>query len=409
MNVPFYIAKRYLLSKKRQNVVNIISLISVAGVCIGTMGLIIVLSVFNGFENLVISLYDTFDPDISITARQGKTFNSQNIPLPALNKISGISHITEVLEENALFKFKDKQYIGTLKGVSRDYVKSAGLDSMMRSGTLLFEKGDTNYAVVGEGVGYFLGFSLEARPPVIQIYLPKRGRIDMQHPEEAFIQNAIPIAGVFAIQQEFDNKYIICPLRYIRAMLNYTTEVSALELHLKPNANLDETQQTVKNLMGPAYSVKNRYQQHEVLYKIMKSEKWAVYLILTFILLIATFNVIGSLTMLIIDKKKDIAILWGLGASSNLIQSIFLIEGILISLIGALTGLLLGGFICWLQLHFGLIKLQGSGSFVIDAYPVKMQALDFFYVFCTVFIIGFFAAWYPTKKVVKRQLSMKIK
>ena len=161
--------------------------------------------------------------------------------------------------------------------------------------------------------------------------------------------------------------------------------------------------------MGQGYVVKNRYQQHEVLYKIMVAEKWAVYLILTFILLIATFNVIGSLTMLILDKKKDIAILWSLGAGGPLIQRIFLIEGILISLVGALAGLLIGAFICWIQQHFGLIKLQGSGSFVIDAYPVKMQALDFLYVFCTVFVIGFFAAWYPTKKVVKRQLSQKIK
>ena len=409
MNVSFYIAKRYLISKKRQNVVNIISLISIVGVSVGTMGLIIVLSVFNGFENLVISLYDTFDPDVSITAKKGQTFHCQPATLEALNKISAISHVTEVLEENALFKYKDKQYIGTLKGVSKSYVQSAGMDSMLRAGELVFEKGDTNFAVIGEGVAYFLGFSLDGLVPAVQVFLPKRGRIDMQHPEDAFLQKGILISGVFGVQQEFDNKYILCPLRFVREMLQYTNEVSALEVHLKPGVDLEGAQKLVKASMGPSYSVKNRFQQHEVLYKIMKSEKWAVYLILTFILLIATFNVIGSLTMLIIDKKKDIAILWSLGAGSPLIQSIFLIEGILISLVGALSGLLLGGLICWLQQHFGFIKLQGSGSFVIDAYPVKMQALDFLYVFCTVFVIGFFAAWYPTKKVVKRQLSQKIK
>jgi lipoprotein-releasing system permease protein len=409
MNVPLYIAKRYLLSKKRQNVVNIISIISIVGVSVGTMGLIIVLSVFNGFENLVISLYDTFDPDISITARQGKVFDSSSIPLYKLNKIQGISHVTEVLEENALFKYKDKQYIGTLKGVSKDFVLSPGMDSMMVAGNLVFEKSDTNYAVLGEGVAYFLGFNMSAMNPSLQVFLPKRGRIDNQHPEDSFIQSGIVISGIFAIQQEFDSKYLLCPLRYIRSLLGFKHEVSALEIHLKSPVYLEETQLALQRLLGKEYNIKNRYQQHEVLYKIMKSEKWAVYLILTFILLIATFNVIGSLTMLIIDKKKDIAILWSLGASNTLIERIFLIEGILISLVGALSGLLSGAFICWLQQHFGFIKLQGSGSFVIDAYPVNMQGMDFLYVFCTVFIIGFFAAWYPTKKVVRRQLNQKIK
>lgn len=409
MNVPLYIAKRYLSSKKKQNVVNIISLISIVGVSVGTMGLIIVLSVFNGFESLVISLYDTFDPDISITAKQGKVFDAKSISINDLKKIKGVNYVIETLEENALFKKDDKQYIGTIKGVSNDFAKSSGLDSMMVDGELLLEDGDTNYAVIGEGVAYYLGFNSGTMIPVVNVYLPKRGKINTQNPEDAFTQGSIIVSGVFAIQQEFDTKYLLSPIRFVRNMLNYTTEVSSLEVNVDRSENIEEIQASIQAQLGNTFNVKNRFQQHEVLYKIMKSEKWAVYLILTFILLIATFNVIGSLTMLIIDKKKDIAVLWSLGADSSVIQKIFLIEGILISLIGAVTGLLLGAFICWIQLKFGVIKLQGSGTFVIDAYPVKMQMMDFLYVFLTVFVIGFFAAWYPARQVVKRHLIQSIK
>ncbi len=372
------------------------------------MGLIIVLSVFNGFESLVISLYDTFDPDISITARQGKVFDSKSIHFEELKKIKGVNHITQVLEENALFKKDDKQHIGTIKGVSNEYTKSSGVDSMIIDGTLKLESGDTNFAVIGEGVAYNLGFNLNTMIPTVNVYLPKRVEKDTR-PEDAFVEGNIIVSGVFAIQQEFDSKYLLCPIRYLRKMLNYTTEVSALEVNVNKSENLEDVQTEIRKLLGASFSIKNRFQQHEVLYKIMKSEKWAVYLILTFILLIATFNVIGSLTMLIIDKKKDIAILWSLGADSKLIQNIFLIEGVLISLIGALAGLLFGAIICWIQLKFGLIKLQGSGTFVIDAYPVRMQVLDFIYVFLTVFVIGFFAAWYPARQVVKRHLIPTIK
>lgn len=408
MNFAVYIAKRYLLSKKKQNVVNIISLISVIGVCVGTMGLIIVLSVFNGFESLVINLYNTFDPDIKITAEKGKVFSLDTTRTDQLTKIEGVKYIIQALEENALFKYHDKQYIGIIKGLSPEFVSHSSIDTMMLDGKLELKKGKTNYLVIGEGVAYYLSFHMSHALPNINIYLPRRGEIDMQNPQDAFNSATVPVSGVFAIQQEFDGKYILAPIDLVRELLEYKNQVSALEITLNKGASADEVTKRMKAILGNGYEVKDRYQQHEMLYKIMKSEKWAVYLILTFILIIATFNVIGSLTMLIIDKKKDIRILWSMGANDSLIRRIFLVEGVLISLIGAVAGLLLGAFVCFLQQQFGFIKLQGSGSFVIDSYPVQMLPADFLYVFLTVFVIGLIAAWFPAKHIVRRQIYRKI-
>ncbi len=402
-NFPLYIAGRYLVSKKSHNAINIISLISVVGVGIGTMGLIIVLSVFNGFGALVLSLYNTFDPDLRITPATGKTF----IPGPAFEKIktmSGVVLYGETLEETVLLRYRERQYIATVKGVGPQYAAANHLDSMIIEGKSLLADEDDAYTLMGSGIAYALGVQVNDAFNPVNIYLPRRGAVASLNPEAAFVQMPVMVSGVFAIQQDFDTKYTLLPLRQARELLSYEKEVSAIELKFAPGVDEDELQKNIMQAVGKNYVVKNRLQQHDFLYKILRSEKLAVYLILSFILLIAVFNVIGSLTMLIIEKKKDITVLWSMGADAGLLRNIFLAEGMMISLVGAVSGLLLGFVICFAQQTWGLIDIGSSGSFVVNAYPVQMQAMDFVYVFATVVGIGFVASWYPARQMVRRHV-----
>lgn len=398
MNFSFYIAKRYLFAKKSRNVINIISAISVVGVSIGTMALIVILSVFNGFDNLVQSLFNSFDPDIKITIKEGKTFSSGAERIQNLKKLKGVLYMSEIIEENALLKYDDRQYIVTVKGVSDEFINMSGIDSMIIDGEFILKENKNNYAVIGQGVALNLAVGLNFITP-INIYVPKRTQKVSLNPEKAFSRKYIFPSGIFAIQQDFDSRYIIVPIDFARDLLDYSNEVSAIELKLDPVFNKDKIQEEIKKHLGTGYEVKNRFEQQELLYKIMKSEKWAIFLILTFILIIASFNVIGSLTMLIIEKKKDIDTLRSLGTNLSVLRKIFLFEGWMISILGAILGLMTGTIICWIQQHFGLIKIQGSESFVIDTYPVYMELPDFVYVFVTVLFIGYLAAWYPVRYI----------
>lgn len=399
MNLSIFIALRYLFSKKKQNVINIISLISIVGVAVGTAALIIVLSVFNGFEHLIHSLYNSFDPDIEVTIARGKTFSADSAKIKELKSISGISGYSEVLEEIVLLKHEGRQYIATMKGVSPDYQEMTGIDSMIIAGSFTLENEMHQYAVIGQGIAYFLSIGPEAVRPM-QVYAAKRtGQVSV-NPERAFNRKLTFPSGIFSIEQEFDSKYFIVPISFSRNLLEYPeSTVSSVELDVWANAKIENVQKQVQNLLGDNYVVKNRYQQNELFYKVMQSEKWAIFFILTFILIIASFNIIGSLTMLIIDKKDDIAILRDMGGDRSLISSIFLSEGWLISFVGATIGLVFGVVICWLQKQFELIKLKGSGSFIINAYPVDVEFLDVTAIFLTVLFIGFLAAWYPVKRV----------
>lgn len=403
MNFSFYIAKRYLFARKSKNVINIISAISVVGVSIGTMALIVILSVFNGFDNLVQSLFNSFDPDIKITIKEGKTFSSGAERIQNLKKLKGVLYMSEIIEENALLKYDDRQYIVTVKGVSDEFINMSGIDSMIIDGKFILKENRNNFAVIGQGVALNLAVGLNFITP-INIYVPKRTHKASLNPEKAFSRKYIFPSGIFAIQQDFDSRYIIVPIDFARDLLDYSNEVSAIELKLDPVFNKNKIQEEIKKHLGTGYEVKNRFEQQELLYKIMKSEKWAIFLILTFILIIASFNVIGSLTMLIIEKKKDIDTLRSLGTNLSVLRKIFLFEGWMISILGAILGLMTGTIICWIQQHFGLIKIQGSDSFVIDTYPVNIELPDFIYIFLTVLFIGYLAAWYPVRYITRKFL-----
>lgn len=381
-------------------------MISVSGVLVGTAALIIVLSVFNGFENLILRLYDSFDPDIRIEATHGKNFPASAVSLEHLRNDPGVQHVMPVIEENALVRYSERQFIVTLKGVDQSFSKYSGIDTMLVDGSCILERGDTDYALIGSGVAYSLQLGLGNYNTPIEIYAPKRDASSLLNPEEAFNRRYVQPSGIFAIQQEYDSRYVLVPFRFAQELFEYDSLVTSIEVTLKKDADTQETLSRLEALIGPDFGVKDRFHQHEQIYRIMKSEKWAVFMILTFILIIATFNIIGTLSMLVIEKKKDIAILHSMGANQQMLRSIFLTEGLFINLIGCIIGIATGFLICLGQQHFGWITLSGSGSFVIDAYPVKMEVLDFVYVFATVFTIGFVAAWYPAHRMVSKSLDL---
>ena len=408
MNLPVFIARRYFFSKKSQRAINIISMISVIGVAVGTGALIIVLSVFNGFEHLVISLYNSFDPDIKVTPMEGKTFSTSVLSEEQIRSIQGIRFVSGSLEENALVRYGEKQFIGVIKGVDEEFRPMSRLDTMLVEGSFLLERGDLNYAVVGGGIAWNLQLNTGDLRTPLDVYVPRKDAISLTDPSSAFNRLFIAPAGIFAIQQDFDSRYILAPLRFARELFESDSSLSAWEIGLAPGANVQQVKADLQKLAGTGFRVRDRLEQHDLLYRIMKSEKWAVFLILAFILVIATVNVIGSLSMLIMEKKHDAVVLHSMGADVSLLRKIFFMEGLFITIIGAAVGLLLGTAICLLQMHTGWITLANSGSFVIDAYPIRLQVSDFLYVLLTVFTIGLFAAWYPAKKLVQRQVQVGV-
>jgi len=404
MNFPFYIAKRYLFAKKSHNVINIISIISLIGVATGVTALVIVLSVFNGFDSLIKKMYSTFDAEIKVKLVEGKTFSANSPEIEKLRNLEGVAVFSEVLEENALFRYRDRQNIGMIKGVSKNYADLTGIDSMMVDGKFELWRGSQPLAIMGQGVAYYLNANLAQFDP-LTIWVPKRGKMASLSAENAFATKGIMPSGVFAIEQEFDTQYVIVPIEFARTLLEYKDEVTAIELKAKNDVKIETLQKRVESLLGSKYKVLNRYQQNESLFRTMKTEKLAIGLILSLILVIASFNIIGSLSMLIIDKRSDVETLRSMGADNELIQKIFMAEGMLISMGGIIVGTLLGLLICWLQITFGLVKLQGTGNFIIDAYPVDIQMLDISIVLVIVIAIGYLAARFPVRIITKRILN----
>lgn len=403
MNTPFYIARRYLFAKKSTNAINIISTISVLGVFVGSAALIIILSVFNGFEEVVLKMFNTITPQIVISPLKGKTFDPNTAYFNGLKKEKGIYSYTEVLSENALMRYNNKQSVGLVKGVSRDYLKNKSLDSITIDGDFVLENKSLNYAVIGSAIQTFLMVNTTDPFNPLQIFSPKK-KTDQGssiNPADDFTILSIPVSGVFEVQQDFDNVAIV-PLRFARKLLEEPEKISSIEINLEKGINPDKFKARIEDSIGQHFEIKDRIQQNTVLYNILGSEKWAVYIILTFILIIAIFNIIGSLTMLVIDKLKDIAILSSLGAGKKLIKQIFLLEGMMITMAGCICGLIIGLGFCLLQQKFGLIKMSQDNLVITNAYPVALKWKDFLLVFFTVSIFSFMASALSSNLSVKK-------
>jgi lipoprotein-releasing system permease protein len=404
MKLSYYIAKRYLFAKKSRNAINVISAVSVAGVAVGTMALIIILSVFNGLEKMVTGIFNTFDPDIKITASEGKTFIADSSKLKLLSKLEGVAVYSLTIEENALLKYGDRQYIATIKGVDKNYAGVTGIDSAMWEGEFVLEaENGRPYAVPGMGVAEYLGMRINFITP-LNIILPRKTESLNLNPENALKSRFIFPSGIFQVEKEYDSRYVYVPLDFARELTDIEEGVTTLEIRFDEKADASAVQKNIRKIFNKGFKVQNRYEQQEIFYKVMKSERMAIFLILTLILIIASFNIIGSLTMLIIEKERDVEILKSLGADNTLIRKIFIFEGWLISIIGAAAGIILGFLICWLQQRYGLVKLH-SESLIMNAYPVVMKIKDFIIVPVTVLLIGYWAAWYPVRYLTKKYLS----
>ncbi len=362
------------------------------------------LSVFNGFEGLIKTFFSSFDPDFKITLVEGKVFSATDSLIAKISNMEEIASFTEVLEENVMLEYNEKQGIARIKGVSDSFNKTSGIDTMMINGEFLLKNKYEDFAVIGYLLSNRLGINLSLVKP-IKILAPKRDAKPSLTNLNVINSKLIYPVGVFSVfQEEYDSELIIVPIDFCRKLLEYYDEVTSIDIKIKEGIVPQVFQHRLETILGNEFVVKNRYQQHEFLFKIMKSEKWAIFLILSFIIIIASFNLTGSLTMLIIDKKDDIVTLQNMGADNSLIRKIFLLEGWMISILGAFGGVLLGVLICWLQIKFGFVGVEGN--FMLEQYPVEIQPLDLVYVFFTVVGIGFVASWYPVRYITKKHLLL---
>jgi ABC-type lipoprotein release transport system permease subunit len=365
---------------------------------IGTFALVVVLSAFNGLEGLVESLFESFDSDIKIEAKKGKTFSSNSIDFEKIHVLDGYKNHTKVIEEVCGVRFKNQQSIATIKGVEDSFIQMSNLDSALIEGATTLTQNNINFAISGYGVAANLGMYLTNSPENLTIYAPKRSKISTINPLESVYKKMISPGGVFYISPEYDNKYIVVPLTFAQNLLEYTDEISAIEIKVTEDANFNLLKNQLTEIVGPNYTVNTRYEFNELIYKTNKTEKWVTFLILVFILIIAAFNILSSLSMLIIDKKKDIETLKSIGANNKLIRRIFFTEGILINLTGALSGLTIGVIVCLLQEHVGLLRLEGG---IVEYYPIKLDPFELIYILITVIVIGFVTSWYPVRNLTK--------
>jgi len=409
MKLAFNIALRYLFAKKSQNIINVISMISVVGILTGSAALIVVLSVFNGLHGFIGSLYSSFDPDIKISAVKGKVFSLDSVDLNKLKNIPGVVSYSEILEDNALLKFGKRQMPGTILGVDDNYHKVTGIDTIMNDGTFR-----TKYKKENQGVlGYVLADQLSVRLNFVtplSMYAPRRtGRINMANPQNAFRTEYINPIGIFMVKQiEYDSQYLIINIEQARRLFEYdSTVVSSLILKLNDYSNAGNVTKQIMAIFGPGFKIADRQEQHASFYKMMQLEKLMAFLILSFILLIAAFNIIGTLSMLIFEKKESIFTFRSMGATKRMITRIFLFEGWMISLVGVIAGLVLGVALVLAQQHYGFLKFQGGGSFIVDAYPVALDWTDVVVVLVTVSTIGLLGAWYPVRVIVDKYYNSK--
>ena len=411
MNLPYYIAKRYLISKKSHNAINVISGVSVCGIALATLALVCTLSVFNGFQELVTTFFTAFDPELKITSVSGKVFDTQDERIQSLRQLPEIEVFSESLEDNAMVQYKGRQAMVVIKGVEDNFNQLTAIDSILYGrGDMVLHDEVVDYAIPGVDVTSSLGTGIRFLDP-LEVYAPKRGsKINVANPSTSFQTAYLHSSGlIFAVnQQKYDASYILTSLSFARDLFQYDTEVSSIELKLKEGSNIYKVQKKISQSLGEDFQVLNRYEQQADTYRIMEVEKLISYAFLSFILLIACFNVIGSLSMLIIDKRADVVTLRNLGADDRLISKIFLLEGCMISFMGAIIGVALGLMLCFAQQEFGILSLgsgASSGAFVVDAYPVSVHFSDVVLVLITVLVIGYLSVLLPVRYLSRRLLA----
>lgn len=409
MSFPFYIAKRYLFSKKKHHAINIISVISMVGIMVATIALVCTLSVFNGFQDLVGSLFTTFDPELKVVSAGSKTFSTTNSAIIQAMKHPEVESASLCLEDKALARYNGNQQMITLKGVDDNYQAVTSInDILYGQGAFILHADVIHYAVPGLRLAVQLGMDRGVNIP-LEIYTPRPGeKVDMLNPTGSFNADELLLSeAYFSVnQKKYDEGYLLTSLAFTQHMFEKPNQATSLELKLKEGVNIQSVQKKLQNQLGNQFKVLNRYQQQEDVFKIMKIEKYMAYIFLTFILFIACFNIIGSLSMLIIDKKEDVATLYNLGASNKQISQIFLYEGRLISILGAILGIVIGLALCYAQQELGLLKMgDQSGVFIVDAYPVCVQWGDILLILVTVVAVSFVASWYPVKYLSRRLLQ----
>ncbi len=400
MNLPLFIARRYFLSKRKKNFINIISILSMVGVAFSTAALIIVLSVFNGFGHLLSTLYNSFDPEIKIEATKGKSFEVSPKMLSTLRSIEGVEVITEVIEDYAYLRYRDADMVVTMKGVSDSFIDQHRIDEHIVDGELKLRDSLSNYAIIGRGVQYSLSIGIKENIYPLQVFYIKNIKGATIDPSKLYSVKNIEPGAVFMIEKNFDENYVFLPLDFVRDLIGYGNKRTSLEIKTKPSADPKVVKEEVKKILGEGFQVLTNQEQHKDVYKLLKLEKLFTFIALTLLIIVASINIFFSLMMLAIDKKKDISILAAMGAPSGLVKKIFLNEGALISLTGATIGLLLGALICWAQDQFGLVGM-GVENPIVSAYPVKMQALDFVSIASVIVAITAFMSYYPARLAAK--------
>ncbi|MFD2246787.1 ABC transporter permease [Pontibacter ruber] len=404
MNVPFLIAKRYFFSRKKRNIISIISNIAMIGVAVGSMALIIVLSVFNGLEDLIRAIYSSFDPDLKITAVEGKAFETDTEFMNRIRRTPGVAVVSEVIEDNALLRYNDRQMVVKVKGVSENFFEQNEIDSSIVEGSYQLHQKNEYYALVGRGVQYQLSIRPNNEFVPLQFMYPRNTKFNPLNPEASFNSREIIPGGVFAIERQYDDAYVFVPLNFAEDLLEYGRRRTSLEIKVEEGQRIETVKRALQEVLGSKFLVQNSDEQHTSLLRAVKVEKLFVFITFAFILGIASLNIFFSLSMLVIDKKKDIAILASMGATATTIRNIFLFEGALVAFIGAAYGLSMGMLVCNLQQTFGLVSM-GMATSVVDSYPVKMEVEDFIMTGAAIIVITLLVSIRPALKAAAMSVT----
>ncbi|MGZ4044592.1 MAG: FtsX-like permease family protein [Bacteroidia bacterium] len=401
LDFSFYIARRYLISKKSNNAINIISWISIIAIALTTGALIVILSAMNGLTGTVANLYNVFEPDLKVTAAKGKYFEASDDLIKKIKNIDGIKYVSRTLMDKALLKNVEKQALVSIKGIDASFNKITQIDSAVVDGIYGIDDATKNRILLGRGIANQLEINIREYVNELAMFSPVKGKSESLNPEDNLNQVYVTPSGIFSLNEELDYQFAFVNIETARKLFDEPKRISALEIACDNN-KVASSQQELKTLLGADFIVKNRYQLNDVLFKSLETEKLATFIILAFILIIATFNIIGALTMLIIEKRKDIKTLYSMGADLSLIRNIFMREGFLITGVGAIIGLVLGLGVCWLQIKFHFVKF--GDEFVVPYYPIELQLKDFIWIFGLIMLIGFFAALYPVRVFTKTDL-----